>query len=804
MENDVRLKALARLAQSTTDAAKSALQTELDEAAATLERQTEYETLAQSLEVLNVIGYRFSDRTVEVIATFVQTIETRQLTYSQAHEGFVDYIAKYSNAQTLIGKAVEVAVRLRYYETTAVLRILLSLYGHPSEGVRRKVRSGLDSLAKYDLDVFYGPDRKGGVGPAPQNEVLKMLESMDQRALKANHEASLRLLAGMLSPVLEGVSWTYKAATISHGAIPAVPSVSDIRARSVTLLCRLYSLAESKQQKLAIIDTLSEGTRVDNRGAADEKTRAMIARDSVKILAFLAQLIAGEDLQVVQKIESNSYWIFVHALSNEVKAAALKVERAIAENKEYAIYRTLIGFEGIFGDWSTYEKTSQQFEAIDKERRQKASDFARSITADIYPKWRARILEYAKTESDDLATFPVFYHFLAEFAARSPQLALRLITEDTAEIARFLIPILSSLWNGSYRRHVRKLIERWIAEARRGRDHHLFAATKMFLSTDKLDVKLLKRLLDKAADIEDVPSVRQVVAVAIARWDGAPERVVKELLLPALDVLTEMQDATWIVEAWFRKEARDLFARMHADAIEHVLRNLIVLDNIDYHAEELLCSLAQRNPERIIRFLIERLAIEARFQADEGGRDFDAIPFKFHKLQEPLSKIPVSAVRAVREQYRVDPTLFAYRGARLLKNIFPTFSEGFEAQLLQLVRDGGDSNLGFVLAVLRNYQGEPFVHRLCKEIVKTVEADSPLLNEVAAALETTGVVSGEFGIAEAYERKRQEVLGWLSDPSEKVRAFAKRYVADLEKIREAETKRAEEDIALRKHRFGEG
>ena len=380
-----------------------------------------------------------------VIETFIQTIEGRQLTYSQAHEAFADYIAKYSNAQSLIVKAVEVVIRLRYYETSAVLRILLALHDHPSESVRKKVRSGFDSLAKYDLDVFYGVDRKGGLGPAPQNEVLGALESMDALALKANHEALLLLLTGMLSPILEGVSWTYKAVTISHGTIPALPSVSDIRARSIRLLCRLYSLAETKQQKLAVISALSEGARADHRGAAHEKTRAMIAKDSVEILAFFTRMVPSEDFQIVQKVESNSYWIFVHALSEEVKAAALKVEKVIADNKEYAIYRTLIGFEGIFGDWSAYERSSQQFEAIEKERRQKALDFAYSITADTYAEWRGRILEYAKTESDDLATFPVFYHFLAEFAAARPELA-----SGSLPRIRLGSPVFSYRYSASY------------------------------------------------------------------------------------------------------------------------------------------------------------------------------------------------------------------------------------------------------------------------------------------------------------------------------------------------------------------
>ena len=800
---EVRLKALARLAQSTTEAAKAALLAELNYAAATLTTQIEYETLLQSLDVLNAIGYRFSDRTVGVIENFIQTIEGRKLTYSQAPEAFADYIAKYSNAQSLIVKAVDVVIRLRYYEIGAVLRILLTLHDHPSESVRKKIRSGLDSLVRYDLDVFYGLDRKGGLGPTPQNEVLEALESMEEPALKANHEALLLLLIGMLSPILEGVAWTYKAVLISHGTIPALPSVSGIRARSIRLLCHLYSVSETKQKKLAVINALNAGTRADQRGGAHEKTRAMIAKDSVEILSFFARLVPSEDLQIVQKVESSSYWIFVHALSGEVKAAALKVEKAIAGNKEYAIYRTLIGFEGIFGDWSAYEKSSQQFEAIEKERRQKASNFAYSITADTYAKWRARILEYVKTESDDLATFPVFYHFLAEFATARPELALRLVTEDTAGVSSFLIPILSSLWNGTHREHARKLIETWMAEAQAGQDHHLFAATKMFLSTKELDVELLKRLLEKTAAIKNVPSVRQIVTVVIARGDGAGEAALRDLLFPALEVLTEMNDARWIFEAWFRKEAKDLFAKMDTDGIEHFLRNLLVLDKIDFHAEEVLYSLGQQNPERVMRFLIERIAIEANTRSNNEVRDFEAFPFELYKLKELLSKIPRTAVRSALEQYQTDATLFAYRGARLLRNIFPEFSEEFEAEILQLVREGSESNLEFVLGVLRNYSGEPFVHRLCKEIVKAVDGDSSLLNEVAAALETTGVVSGEFGMAEAYERKRQEVIDWLSDSNEKVKVFAKRYVADLEQLRDAETKRAEEGIALRKHRFGE-
>ncbi|MET0118105.1 MAG: hypothetical protein ABW090_11835 [Sedimenticola sp.] len=803
MDNNARLKALSRLAQSKTEAAEAALRDELEDAIATLDAETNYDALSQSLEILDVIGYRFSNRTVDFIGNFVQTIEGRELTYAESFEDFPEYIAEYNNTQSLIAKAVEVIVRLRYLETKPVLRILLSLHDHPSEKVRQKAYSGLDSLAKYDLNVFYGADRKGGIGPAPQNEILEELEPMNDPSLKANFEASQRILSNILSPTLEGISWSYNAATFSHGAIPAIPLVADVRARSIKMLCRIYSLANTTKEKLAVISALTESARTEHRVAMDEKTQEMVSRDSVEVLNFFAQLIQVENFRIVQKIESESYWIFVRAFNDDIRNAALKVEEAITENNEYADYRTLIGFEGIFGDWATYERTGERHSAIEKERREKASELAHSITADNYSEWRTKILEYAKTESDDLATFPVFYHFLSEFAGTQPDLALRLISEDTSEVARFLIPILSSLWNSAHRNQARALIERWIDERGSDQDLYLFSAIKMFLSTRELDIDLLKRLLSKVAALQDISCVRQVTVVAIAHWEEARDVILTELLYPSLDVQTEMKSASWINEIWFRDEARKLFAGMNPEGVEHILQNLLVLNKIDYHAEEVLSSLAQQTPERVIQFFVRRIEKEEENRINEGTRDFDSIPFEFYKLQEPLSKIPGAAVSLVLEHYRKDATLFEFRGARLLKNIFPKFSEEFEAELLRLIREGIESNLEFVVKVLRNYEGKPFIHRLCKAIVKTVESDSPILAEVAIALETTGVVAGEFGMAEAYESKRQEVLDWLTDSDEKVKIFAERYVENLQRMLDAETQRAEEEIALRKHRYGE-
>jgi hypothetical protein len=157
----------------------------------------------------------------------------------------------------------------------------------------------------------------------------------------------------------------------------------------------------------------------------------------------------------------------------------------------------------------------------------------------------------------------------------------------------------------------------------------------------------------------------------------------------------------------------------------------------------------------------------------------------------------------VLDRYRKDSSLFVFKGAKLLQIIFPEFPKAFQSALMRLVREGGDTELEFVTSVLRAYNGESFIQPVAKELVKRIAPGGDLANEVEIALQSTGVVSGEYGMAEAYEKKRLEVLDWLQDPDGRVRDFATKYIADLSAMRDSERARAEESIALRKFEYGE-
>jgi hypothetical protein len=295
--------------------------------------------------------------------------------------------------------------------------------------------------------------------------------------------------------------------------------------------------------------------------------------------------------------------------------------------------------------------------------------------------------------------------------------------------------------------------------------------------------------------------------VAVGRSDsGVFESDLKLLFLRSLSRLTDFGDPSWVREVWYRKEAIEMVGAFSTDEHREVLKNLRLLPQIDYQAEDLLAAIAKRDPGLVVEYLCDRLYDSQETVATVtviSGYDYEEIPYQFHTLQDCLSKDPQAVVLAILDRYSTDDSLFEFRGAKLLQAIFPQFSEDFQSALVRLVRDSSEKSLEFVAGVLRAYSGEAFIQPVAKELIKQLPRSSPLINEVEIALMNTGVVSGEYGIAEAYERKRSEVLDWLQDPDERVRTFATKYVNELNAMRESERRRVDEFIAVRKFQYGE-
>lgn len=810
MDSETRIKVLGRLVQSNTPAANEAVARACDQAFATLANGDDYDELEFSLDVLLTVGFRRSREAVAAVDAFIRFAESRTLVHSEEIGELVEALSRYKNAHRLMTKGIDVLNALRYVETPAVVDSLLWASTHQEESVRKAATSDLSGLAKYNISVYFGdgtPSRRG-IGAMPQLQVVETLEKKGDDELRTYLRGVLTLLEGLLSTSMEATRWSSTAVSLSRAVAPADEGVVVVRKRSIDLIKRLYALAESKSQKLSVLNAISAAARRDGRGTIDKNFAAMISENSQDVLTFFADIARNEqDLQIVQKIEHASYWIHFHSASEDVQSAALKVKAVIDAKSEYAIYKTLVGFEGIFGDWSKIKRDESFALGSQESRLKEARVIASKVEEDGFDIWRRRILNFAKTESNDMATFPVFYEFLSEVARSHPGFSLDLLVNDSQYLLRFLIPILRGLWESEKRIDLLPVVRQWVVQTRPEETSYLYASAKLFLSAKRVDVDLLKQVLDKAIEIKDTFVIRQVTSVAIARSaDDEAQGELKKIFLRALSHLTEFGDANWVREIWFRTEAKEMIAKLSPEEQRDVLKNLRFLAQIDYEAEAVLAVIAGREPGDVVEFLCARLyepKEEAAAAAEREGNEYEEIPFHFNSVQEPLSAAPDLVVQKVLERYRKDSSLFVFKGAKLLQIIFPEFQESYQRVLMRLVREGGDAELEFVAIVLRAYNGEAFIQSVARELVKRIAPGGDLANEVEIALQSTGVVSGEYGMSEAYEKKRLEILDWLQDPDVRVRAFAVKYIADLESMRDGERARANESIALRKFEYGE-
>jgi len=126
-----------------------------------------------------------------------------------------------------------------------------------------------------------------------------------------------------------------------------------------------------------------------------------------------------------------------------------------------------------------------------------------------------------------------------------------------------------------------------------------------------------------------------------------------------------------------------------------------------------------------------------------------------------------------------------------------------EAELRSIVATADPKRIDFVLAILKAYDGQPFIHGLCKEIAATLPPDDERLDSLDDALESMGVTSGEFGRVEALKERRDTIADWHDDDREPVRLYAERFVRDLNRAIAAEQRRSEESYALRRLEYGD-
>ncbi len=551
-----------------------------------------------------------------------------------------------------------------------------------------------------------------------------------------------------------------------------------------------------------------EATRTPTHGNYSNELCGMILRNTKRIVDALADRLPGTPYDLVEHIEHQLLFQYHRARSiadserdqfgcQEIAATLINSLLAIRDqlnaDERYVRYKTLVGFETVLSpQWDDREFA---FTGAHEFRNQRAMEYVNEISDATEDEWYELIVLCAGTESNDLATFPVFSGFLVQLAKTKPATAIRFLRRDGTYLVRFLPAILLGLSGSGDQEGYWALVRGYLSEGR-----HLWAIARHFQNAATALPADVKELLDKAIAASDDLAVNQCLILSVKLHDSQNRPLLESVFVPAIRYLIARKDVRWLGEAWWMTGAKTFFASLTDEYANLTLEDLSSLPVIDHGADAILAYIAEAHPDLVWEFFGWRLE-------KEGGVDgerYEAFPYSFHDLQEPLARDAESAIAVVRSWFHGDDPLFRFRGGRLLSTVFSGFSAEFSAWLREMAQNGSNEDLNFILAVMQNYHGEAVTHPLLQDIVNRVSEDDPGLAKVEISLKSTDGVVGEFGMVDAFRKKKEQVALWLEDPRARIKTFATEYIKSLDRSMAAEQRTAEQEHELRRRDFEAG
>ncbi len=690
--------------------------------------------------------------------------------------------------------ALNILDYIRYQEPQKIFFAFIELYRtyYADENLRKKIVCSIELLATYNINVLTQ------VGHYVQNSLISLIERWGDATLLSLDEIVIKVCEEILTLTVRETSATHNQFQFKDYTLSATGELSKNLKLAVNILKRLYCLHQQFDEKQKILQALSSITPCNK--IRSQELFSIVLNILSDIINFYTTLIFAGKYEILMRLESEVFWLKYHygrlskshqwneevvEQSEKLNQSALIFYVQIRSNESYIAYKTLISVE--FRSEAQWLHDEDPTISNEQYRLNEIEKYVSEVNEKNWVTWEEIILQCAQTTSRD---FNFLIKFLVRLARSKSNFTLNLVEVYAENLSRLLPQLLNALLKSNSEKEIEALLSRWVAEGK-----YLTPCAGLLQFDKSLSLELLKKIFQKAKERNDKETLRQLVTSVITGYEINQHTFIAALFIPSLHALTQLEDASWVFYAWYLRDCKIFFSSLSEDEVDQVLNNLLFLKTVDYHAEEVLSMLADRYPEKIIRFFIKRISKKS------SGR-YEAIPYEnFSKLNIPLAKIPNAAVDIVSADCHDNYRDFIHSHGRLLKNIFPELPEPFENKLLTLVRTKEGKNLLVVMEILKNYHGEKSTHKICKEILQIMPEEKGG-SRVKSILGSTGATFGELGIVEAFKRKREELKEWLQDEDEKVRAFAKEYIEQLETSIAAERKRVEEDIELRKHYYG--
>ncbi|MCL1078804.1 hypothetical protein D5R81_12735 [Parashewanella spongiae] len=749
-----------------------------------------YESLSSALELLDkFISHVATDAIMDLVSCW-ERLHSSSIELEQNTEHF----SKYRNKESLCSAIIQLLGRLRYIEQDRVVPILFSFW-KADKAQHNKIQHVIKEIAEFNLYAFET------IGLEPQIKLLAFIRQLNEREKINLFPLIIESLSNFLATDIEGHRWEYQHVVMQAMPIPNTTELKSLRKNTISTLFQIFQLTNNTQQKKELVQAMHKACRTWNRHPLSEEIKQFIEENTIEVLEFWAKQISSESMELIQKLEHDAYWIFYHASNDAVKESALTVKAAIDRCDEYQIYRDLVGFEGIFGDWEKGENYREVVKNHRNIRHTRIDKHISNINEENLCKWIDRIESYLQTDSNDLATFPELYRFTEIVTKKYPSQVLNELKKRD-RLKQIAVPIFKGIWASTINTSFIQQLKEWI-----GQSLYLseIASTISLVNNPKFD--LLDVLLDKLILQNEINGLNRFLRLFGKSALSLSNEEVCQLFQKAFTYLNNKQNCTWTYHFW-SDDTKETPLKLLTEANQKlVIENLALVDTLNYQIESILTQVVQDNITDILYFFEQRLALKELRLKSPSENYYETIPHSLSMINKPLSQDPKKLIQFIKRHQDSFSGLKKTGVISLFKKCFSPYESKLNKVIFDNLNplDKGDFKL--ILDIASCYEGNSAILPLIRDLLINSKFDShndERFAMILRALTSTGVTRGNYGFVDAYQNKLENIQEWLNDTNSSVVKFAYKYKEYLEQRIEEEIKRIEEQITLEKHSYGVG
>jgi len=675
----------------------------------------------------------------------------------------------------LIEKSIELLELLRYIKQKDVFNLLLKLVKSSNNSIKEKANNVFKKIAGYDHTALQK------IGYQPQFLLLDEIEKYKDRKLIKYFETLSVILTEIIKPSFKGGELTnYDTFTFYRGGLVASERLQQIRSRAITIIEKLYLLSKTNQQRKNILRILNQATQLPSNYKKELENLILI--NTNEVIEFYIKIIENADNEIIKKIEEQLYRPhgFIHKDLDKIKNIK-KLQSLIAKDNDYGIFKIFVGYDYYFDEKLDWKKAKEV-------RKNKIQEFVDSISDENYDEWEKKILMVLDSYKNniDYSKYQYFNIFLNKLGEQKPEITLKLIKNKERALEYFLVHLVAGIWKSKNKKNAITLIENWNKS-----NKYLSVCSYIFCYVKEINEKLILKVFQKAKEIGDENALININLSIIENYQNTQQY--NKLFIKTIKELTKHKNYYWVNNIPFKNKS--IIENLTEKDYDIILNNLLLATDIDYPIETALSKIAEKYPQKIIKYFEKRVNIQSK---KKRGDSYYAIPYKLNQVNKVLVLHKNLVFEEILEWFRKKKGRLHWEGKLLLKNIFSI--NQLDDELISLLDTKEKENIKIVLSVFSAYQGIITIDN--KSLQKFIREHNEYHDEIIPLLIIiTTLTAGEHGYYHLLKKKKEDLQKWKTDKRKYIRDFVKKYEKSLDKDIDYEKKRADESLELRKHGY---